>query len=139
MSDRAFLDTNVLVYALVEQDRSKRQVAHQLLASLPKSQAVISYQVLQEFSNVCLRRLTPKPRPERVRGLLVGMLEQFEVVPWSPMLLPAALEVHYRYGFQWYDSLIVAAAMEAKCAVLYSEDMQGGQRIEGLQVVNPFV
>ena len=114
MSGKAFLDTNVLVYALAQGEAPKQEIARDLLASLPRTQAVISYQVLQEFCNACLRRLTPQPRPERLRGLVVGMMEQFELVSWSPMLLADALELHYRYQLQWYDSLIVAAAIKAK-------------------------
>ena len=66
------------------------------------------------------------------------MFDQFDVVGWSPVLIPSALELVYRYQMSWYDSLIVATAVEARCEILYSEDMQHGMQIGNLVVVNPF-
>lgn len=139
MSARTFIDTNILIYTLQKEDPDKQRRAQELLANLPKPNGVISYQVVQEFCNACLRRFAPTPRAERMRALVLGMFEQFEVVPWSPILVPSALELHYRYQLQWYDSLIVAAAVQAQCDILYSEDFQHQQRIEGLRIVNPFL
>jgi len=139
MSDRAFFDTNILLYPLQENAPEKREQAHLLLARYAPQQGVISYQVLQEFCNACFKRFSPEPRRERVQGLLIGLLEQYEVVPWSPALLPVALDIRYRYRYSWYDSLILAAAIESKCETLYSEDMQHMQKIDGLTIVNPFV
>jgi predicted nucleic acid-binding protein len=124
MSVRSFVDTNILIYALQQDAPEKQSRAHELLGSLAKPDAVISYQVVQEFCNAALRRFTPTPRAERMRSLVLSLFEQFEVVPWTPILVPSALEVHYRYQFQWYDSLIVAAALQAQCEVLYTEDLQ---------------
>lgn len=62
----------------------------------------------------------------------------FEIVSWSTGLVRRAIAVREKCLFSWYDSLIVAAALEARCEVLYTEDLQHGQRIEGLRIVNPF-
>jgi len=136
---RCFFDTNILLYPLQVEEAAKRERAHALLASTDKGQGVISYQVLQEYCNACLRKFTPKPRPEKVYSLLIGLLEQYEVVPWTAPLLPKALEIHYRYQFAWYDSFIVTAALEAGCETLYTEDLQHGQKIESMTIINPFV
>jgi predicted nucleic acid-binding protein len=66
------------------------------------------------------------------------LLLDFELVRLSETLLENAIAIKGRFGFHWYDSLIVSAALQAKCNVLYTEDLQDGQSIEGLQVVNPF-
>jgi predicted nucleic acid-binding protein len=139
MSGKRFFDTNIFVYTLEHTEPRKRQMAHDLLVDCPRSEGVISYQVMQEFCNVCLRKFAPQPRPERIHTFLLGMLEQYEVVGWSPLLMPQALEIHYRYKYHWYDSLMIAAALFAKCSTFYSEDMQHGQVIEGMTIVNPFV
>lgn len=75
MSARAFIDTNILIYAIQQDDLEKQQRAQRLLADLPKPNSVISYQVVQEFCNACLRKFVPKPRAERMRGLVLGMFE----------------------------------------------------------------
>ena len=139
MSVKTFFDTYILIYPLQELNSDKVEKARLILASVPKGYAVISYQVVQEYVNVCLRRVSPTPRAERLRSFVLGLYENYEIVHWSPMLVPFALELHYRYHLQWYDSLIIGTALQAGCEVLYSEDMQHGQRIEGLQVINPFV
>jgi len=61
------------------------------------------------------------------------------MVGWGSFLTPTYRAIKMRYGFHWYDSLIVAAALEANCNVLYTEDLQDGQVIDGLAIKNPFV
>lgn len=133
MSAKAFIDTNVVIYALgPNSDKTPRAAA--LLADNP----TLSTQVLSETANVALKKLA---LPLSETGKLLAMLEavcQVETV--TPATLHLALEIVGKYGFSWYDSLIIAAAIKAKCTILYSEDLHHSQVIEGrLAVINPFL
>ena len=138
MSAEHFLDTNVLVYSVDEGVPEKRQRARELVAqSLTDGSGCISYQVVQETVNVLTGKYgTPL---DRVRRLLDEVLIPLWQVNPTGSLYQSALSLQSRYGFSFYDSLIVAAALEAGCTRLYSEDMQHGQRIQGLTILNPFM
>jgi predicted nucleic acid-binding protein len=98
---------------------------------------VVSIQVLNEYVNVSRRKLALQwPEIEDALGVLRTLLEP--PIPLTIELHEAALRLARDRGFAFYDSLIVAAAQRAGCRVLYSEDMQDGQTIEGLTVRNPF-
>ena len=133
MPGKAFLDTSALVYILNEgEDKSK--IAAELLAV----GGVLSVQVLNEFANVSRRKLglTWRQTEEalaNIRDLCAP------VAPISTETHSGALRIARRYGFHIYDSLIVASALETKCAILYSEDLQHGQKIDSLTVQNPFL
>ncbi len=133
MSGKAFFDTNVFVYAIIQDDpRSDR--AEELIAQ----GGTVSVQVLSEFAAVA-RRKTKMPWVE-IRRALDG------IKVLCPDPLPLTLDTHQealaiaeRYGYKIYDALIVASALEARCTILYSEDMQDGQMIDGkLTIRNPF-
>ncbi len=129
-----FLDTNIVLYAL-SQDESKRQRAIELLVDGP----VISAQVLSEASNVLARKygLAPTEVVERISEILRYVAI---VRPVDEATVRTGWEVWQRYRFAWYDSLIIAAALAAGCNILYTEDMQHGQVINGkLTLLNPFV
>ena len=134
MSERAFLDTNVLVYAIGDEE-PKRTQAEALVRAL--AEGVISSQVVAEFVNVSLlRSLMPSPVLRQALQLLVATLEMHPVEGTTADL---GLRLHERYGFSWWDSLILASALESGCAVVYTEDLHDGQVIEGqLRIENPF-
>jgi predicted nucleic acid-binding protein len=127
----AFFDTNILLHLLSGEPR-KADRAEALLAA----GGVIGVQVLNEFVSVATRKLAMR-LPE-VREVLSTVRALCTVVPLSVETHDLGLDLAERYGFSIYDSLIVAAALLAKCRILYSEDMQDGQRIEGLTIRNPF-
>lgn len=133
MSDKAFFDTNVLVYAIVENDPRKIR-ARELLAV----GGTISVQVLNEFVSV-VRRKGKMPWDD-VRATLQWILLLCpEVVTVTIKTHEMAVGIAERYGYRIYDSLIVASAIEAKCELLYSEDLQDGQVIaQRLTIRNPF-
>ncbi|HEX5283566.1 MAG TPA: PIN domain-containing protein [Bryocella sp.] len=140
MSGRCFLDTNVFAYCFDPRDLRKRTRANELVRTgLEKRSAVISYQVVQEFINVALRRFEPRMTLAEIRQYATGVLRPLLAVNSSMALTHRALDIAERYRFSWYDSSHVAAAAQAQCEVFYSEDLQHGQRIEGLQIVNPFL
>ncbi len=99
---------------------------------------IISYQVVQEWMHFCLRRAkSPLTIPEAT-DIFQQVLRPLWRVQSSQALVNAALDLHSRYQFSWYDSLIVAAALQANCRTLYSEDLQHGLRIGDLTIQNPF-
>ncbi|MCY4211759.1 MAG: PIN domain-containing protein [Gammaproteobacteria bacterium] len=137
MSVDRFIDTNVFVYLFDETSVEKSGIAEELIRqSLDDGSGCISYQVVQETINVLVRKL--EAPPQQVRLFLDNVLEPLWRVNSSRGLLRRALELQSRYRFGFYDSLIIAAALDAGCSVLYTEDLQHGQQIEGLTIINPF-
>jgi predicted nucleic acid-binding protein len=130
-----FADTNVLIYAFDDADERKHQIGQALFRSATRY--LISTQVVGEFVNVALRkRLFTSSELE----LLVGTIESaFHVVPVTSDTFREALGVRGRYGFSWWDSVVVASALHAGCDVLLSEDLHDGQRIGGRLTVGKSV
>ena len=127
-----FLDTNVLLY-LLSSDTAKADRAEEIIAA----GATISVQVLNEFAAVALRKL--RMNAAEVREALEPISAICTVVPLTFKMHQRALAVAERYRFSFYDALIAAAALDAGCTTLYTEDLQNGQLIEGtLTVKNPF-
>jgi len=133
MSDRVFFDSNVLIYAMVSGD-SRWERAQQLV----EQGGTISVQVLNEFVSVARRRMRMPWKD------VIDAMDEIRVLFPSPVPITldtheAALKIAQQYGFGIYDALIAAAALEAKCSTLYSEDLQDGQIIERqLTIRNPF-
>ena len=126
-----FFDTNVLLYLLSDDDRADAA------AALVATGGVISVQVLNEFAAVATRKL--RMSVAEVSAFLADLRRLLKVVPMTVSMHERALNIARRYKFGIYDSLIVGAAMEAGCTILYSEDLQHRQHIAGrLTVLNPF-
>ncbi len=140
MRDRCFLDTNILIYSLDRRDSAKAAKADALVMDgLASGKGVISFQVVQEFLNVALSKLaSPMTLESAERYLAKVLMPMFRVHP-SHSLYSEALRLHVANKISWYDALIVCAAREAGCGILYSEDLQHGQRFGSLRVVNPFI
>jgi len=140
MNDRFFLDTNVFVYEVDPRDKRKCQRARELIDSAVSSKkGTVSYQVVQEFFNVALTRFAKPLSIAEAQDYLSLTFRPILAVHSSPRLFLEALHVQAQYRFSWYDALIVAAAQQANCSVLYSEDMQHGQRVGNLKIENPFL
>ncbi len=134
-----FLDSNVFIYLFDTRDERKRTIARGLIDSaIETDRGCISFQVVQETLRVLTGKL-PKPLTgdEAQAFLQHSLLPLWRVMP-SPALYAAALRLQARQGFSFYDALIVAAALEAGCKRLLTEDLQHGQRIDGLRIENPF-
>jgi predicted nucleic acid-binding protein len=140
MSDRIFLDTNIFVSSFDQTAPEKAQrAAHLIREALTTQKGVISYQVVQEFFNVALKRFS-KPMPAADAGqYLLAVFRPLLAVHSSQALYAEALFLHAQSSLSWYDSLIVSAAIQARCEILFSEDLQHGQRFGSLQVRNPFL
>ena len=129
---RTFADTNVLIYAL--SDGPKAEIAQRII----DNGGVLSVQSLNEFTSVVRRKL--KFGWDATRRALLALEIQFpEVIFLDFDLHRQGLDVAERYNLSIYDAMIVAAALRAKCDILYSEDMHDGLVIDGrLRIVNPF-
>jgi predicted nucleic acid-binding protein len=140
MNDRCFLDTNIFIYSIDRRDPVKEQKAAKLIRdSLGSLKGVVSFQVVQEFVNVATKRLVAPMSIESSQLYLEKVFLPLLRVHSSAALYGEALALQSRYRLSWYDSLIVCAAMQAECGILYSEDMQHGQRFGTLQIQNPFL
>jgi predicted nucleic acid-binding protein len=140
MSGKFFLDSNILVYAFDKAAPAKARRAQELIEeAVTSGRGIISYQVAQEFLNVALRRFVHPLTVAEAEQYLSTVLRPLMAVHSSPALLAEGLRLKGRYSLSWFDSLIIAAAVEAGCDVLYSEDMQNGQKIGELTIANPFL
>lgn len=139
MSVESFIDTNVFIYHLEAADVRKYAIAETLIRdAVATGGACISFQVVQECMNTVLRKASIPLAVADMRRYLDAVLLPLMRVPASPALYRRSLEVRERYGFSFYDSLIIAAALEAGCTRLCSEDLQHGQCIGALCIENPF-
>lgn len=134
-----FVDTNILLYAHDAGAGEKRRRAAELLRQLVQSgSGVVSSQVLMEFYVNAMRKPSP-PLASSDALQIVTVYAPWVVVPTSAGTVLSALNLRQRHSLSPWDALIVAAAVEARCEQLLTEDMQHGQRIEGVEIVNPFV
>lgn len=139
MSDRVFLDTNVVVYAYDRHDPAKQARAQEILRDgLRDDTAVLSAQVLGEFLVTVTRKIpVPLSLPEAREVVeLVGILCAVDI---DRSLVKRALDTQQRYQISYWDSLIVAAAERSDCKRILSEDLQHGQSYHGVTVENPFL
>ncbi len=133
MSGKTFLDTNVLLYS-VSRDDERTTHAQALLAS----GGIISVQVLNEFAAVAHRKMN-MPWEDVAEALEAIKILCPVPVPITVQIHEDALRIAMRYQYNIYDALVVAAALDAECSTLYSEDLQTGQIIDGrLTIRNPF-
>ena len=132
INDKSFFDTNVLIYGIAAGDW-RIEAARVLLAK----GGIISVQVLNEFVAVALRKYQMSWK--EIRKALADFRALCpQVVPIVMKTHETALRIAEQYGYHFYDSLIIAAALEAECSTLYSEDMRDGQTIDGMIIRNPF-
>jgi len=139
MSGRFFLDTNIFVYSFDANSPKKSAQANMLIRSAIETRGgIVSYQVVQEFFNVALRRFAKPMSSADAEQYLSTTFRALLSVHSSPALYGEALRIVARFRLPWYDSLIVASAIEGRCDILYSEDFQDGQQFESVTISNPF-
>lgn len=136
VAERVFVDTNVLIYAYDRTAGDKRVRARQVLASpLRERRAVISTQVLQEFFFSSTRKLRV-PADEARR--YVEQWSKIDLVVIRPEIILGAIDLHRLHTISFWDALVIKSASAAGCGLLLSEDMNHGQKIEGVTIENPF-
>ena len=139
MSANYFIHTNIFIHQLEGLDEDKSATANRLIRKgLETKEACISFQVVQECLNTALREAEIPLSVDEMRTYMQNVLAPLFRVPASIPLYNRALDVQARYRYSFYDSLIVAAALDAGCDRLYSEDLPSGGRIQGLEIENPF-
>ena len=132
---KVFLDTNILVYAQDQDSPMKRRRSREVIAALAQSgTGVISTQVLQEFYVTVTRKLGVAPLAAK---RVLQTFTIFEIVQTSPDLIERAIDCSVLNTISFWDALIVAAAASSGCAIVYSEDLNPGQTIQGVRVENP--
>jgi len=137
VADRSFIDTNVLVYAEASDAPDKQQAALALLKQLYETgTGVLSTQVLQEYCNVAIQKLRLPAAHFRAQ---LAMYEQFEIVQVTPAIIRAGLDLNQIRSVAFYDALIIASAQAAGCKLLFSEDLNTGEVIAGVRLLDPFV
>lgn len=134
MTDKVFVDTDLWVYFYSE---SPKGLQIRELIDRHFEDLVISTQILGEFFHVLSRKKIQTK--EKAREILLQLANTFEVQEIGLGEVLRALEIHFQYGYSYWDSQILSSALKAGCSILYSEDLQHNQSIEGLRITNPFI
>ena len=131
---KVFIDTNVLIYAYSEDEPNKSKLANKIIFS---NKSIISTQVINELSNILYKKFNLTA--PLILKLIDELEENLEIVNFSINTIKLAHNIKEKYKYSYYDSLIIATALENNCLILYSEDMQHNQTIENqLKIINPF-
>ena len=139
MRGKFFLDTNIFVYSFDHSAPEKRDKARSMIMdALQGNQGAVSYQVVQEFLNVALTKFESPLSSVDAKQYLVSVLIPLCQVYPDTELYSHALDIHERAKYAFYDCLIIAGAKRAGAETLYTEDLQDGQVLDGLTIVNPF-
>jgi len=140
MNGRFFLDTNIFVYSFDTKNAAKAHKARQLVREgVATGKGIVSYQVVQEFFNVALKRFEKPLTAAEAEQYLSIVFRPLLAVQSSTALFSQALDLYDKHHLAWYDSLIIAAAIESECSFLYSEDFQNGQQFGKVRIKNPFL
>lgn len=139
MSAEFFLDSNILIYQLDTRDKRKHAIADAVVGdAIATGNACISFQVAQECLHVVLRKAEVRLDAAQASQWFDIVLAPLMSVASSAELYRAAIQLQQQTKFGFYDSLVVASALEAGCSTLLTEDLQHGQRIGALRIVDPF-
>lgn len=140
MSDKYFIDTNVFVYCFDDGQQDKKVRSLSLIAdALQTGNGIISWQVIQEFLNVSIRKFIVPLKPKDAKIYLHKVLHPLCYVFPDLDLYSSALDIFEKTGYSFYDALIVAGALRGGCNILYTEDLYAGHQVNGVKIVNPFV
>jgi len=132
MNDKAFIDTNIFIYLYSEDEMQKQNISQK---AVDKYDCIISTQVLNEFSNVCIGKLNKSV--EEVELAINEIIEQCTVSLIEKHNIKQALEIHKRYGYKYYDCLMLVSALNFDCKYFITEDMSDNQIIDGrLTIIN---
>ena len=134
---KVFFDTNILIYSIDENDTYKQNVAKELLEKAASTNTgIISTQSLQEFYNVAVKKL--KLSKQTAKEYVDFFSRQFPVKQITVSFILNAVDISLKNNLSFWDSLILSAANDTGCIIVYSEDMNDGQIVEGTKILNPF-
>jgi predicted nucleic acid-binding protein len=132
MNEKVFIDTNILIYLYSDDEIEKQNITQNIFE---KYNCFISTQVLNEFCNVCIRKLNQSI--ENVELAIDEIIENSNVTLIEKHNIKQAIQIHKRYGYKYFDSLIIASALNSDCKYLFTEDLSDGQIIdEKLKIIN---
>ncbi|MCL2602971.1 MAG: PIN domain-containing protein [Defluviitaleaceae bacterium] len=135
MSGKAFYDTNIMIYLYADSEPEKQEICKRMIDMA--DECVVSTQILNEINNVMFKKW----------GLLVETVTKVQsdirkickITYINEAIIDSAIDLYKRYGFSYYDCLMLASALDNGCNVIYTEDMNDGQTINGtLTIINPF-
>ena len=133
MNVKVFIDSNIFIYGYSNNDEIKKTTT---IKWLEKYDCISSTQAINELSNVFLRRYNYDV--EQVKNIISEIQAYCDVRLINIDVIKHALNIHEKYGYSYYDCLMLSAAIQNNCAYIFSEDMQDGQKIDGLEIVNIF-
>ena len=134
MKDKIFIDSNIFLYTFDSRDEKKQKISKEITLS-PNS--IISIQVINEVSNNLIKKF--KFDNSMVKRFIKSCYNRYEVINFAKETFLLACDIRDSYNISYYDSLIVSTALNAKCTILYSEDMQHGLKIDDLVILNPYM
>ena len=129
-----FIDSNIMIYAYSSTEISKKD---KVLLMLENEEIAISTQVINEFIWIMSRKFNVDM--ESLKVINNNLFEIFNVGMVSKATIDKAIDIAKRYKYAYWDSLMLSSALESRCIAIYSEDMQHGQIIEGVRIINPFL
>ncbi len=139
MTDRTFVDTNILVYAHDLDAGKKHGLAKRVVTELWENRSgVLSTQVIQEFYVTLTRKIPAPLKKSTVIRIIKSFLNWEIVINDAPIILQAC-EIEETYNLSFWDALIVSAAYSRNVTTILTEDLNHGQRVEGILIVNPFM
>lgn len=133
MQDKVFVDTNILIYCYSNDERDKQLRAQEIFTR--HEDINISKQVINEFVNVLFKKFLLDS--DAIKNTIYEIGNSVNILDFSLSTQIKAVELKSDFNLQFYDSLIIATALENSCNILYSEDMQDGLQIDKLRIVNP--
>jgi predicted nucleic acid-binding protein len=135
MKDKSFIDSNILIYAHTKQDERKRKIAQEILYS---DLIIGNTQVINESINVFIKRF--KIPLIEIQQIVDQIFLYLPVTTINHSAILSAMKICSKYYYSYYDSLIIASAIQNECSILYSEDLHHNQKIEKtLTIINPFL
>lgn len=139
MSAKYFIDTNVFVYSFDNRQPAKKERSLALIQqALQTGLGIISAQVIQEFLNVATQKFAVPIKLEDARAYLRSVMNPLCQVYPDLVLYETCLQLQAETKYSFYDALIIAAALQSGCDILFSEDLQDGQEVYGVKIVNPY-
>jgi predicted nucleic acid-binding protein len=135
MNGRVFIDTNVFIYLYSEDEMEKQKIAQK---AVDKYECIISTQVLNEFSNICIKKLGKNP--EEIELAIDEIMDHCNVLILEKEDIKQALNIHRNFGYNYYDCLMIVSALNSGCTYLLTEDLADGQIVENkLTIINIFI
>ncbi len=138
MKDKYFIDSNIIVYAHDHSEKKKYNISKKLILNgIMDENIVISTQVLSEFF-VTVTKKIKKKLPVKTARKEINLLKSLQIIEIDIDLILLAIDISQKYKLSYWDSLIISAAKRSGATVIYTEDMNPGQIIESIKIINPF-